>query len=108
MPFSSCFHMHTQIIHIIICYLCHATVNLKNAQCEDFKLSFIWGKMSIAAQETAPHIALRNCSKEVRGRDSIYVILVKGGVQACRHIFFVESFCWSHEASATHEKQSSA
>ena len=78
MPFSSCFQMHTQIIHIIICYLCHAAVNLKNAQREDFKLSFIWGKMSIAAQETAPHNPLRNCSKEVRGRDSIYVILVKG------------------------------
>ena len=41
-------------------------------------MSFIWGKMSIAPQETAPKIALRNCSKEVRGRDSIYVILIKG------------------------------
>ena len=26
---------------------------------------FIWGKMRIAALETAPQIALRNCSKEV-------------------------------------------
>ena len=31
-----------------------------------------------AAQETAPQIALRNCSKEVGGKASIYVILVKG------------------------------
>ena len=34
--------------------------------------------MRIAAQEPAHQIALRNCSKEVRGKDSIYVILVKG------------------------------
>ena len=74
---SSAVFICTHKLYTSICYLYHATVNLKNAQCEDFKLSFIWGKMSIAAQETAPHIALRNCSKEVRGRDSIYVILVK-------------------------------
>ena len=34
--------------------------------------------MRTAAQETAPPIALRDCSKEVEGKDSIYVILVKG------------------------------
>ena len=32
----------------------------------------------MAAQETAPQIALRNCSKEVEEMVSIYVILVKG------------------------------
>ena len=35
---------------------------MHNVSC---KLSFIWGKMMPAAQETAPHIALRDCSKEV-------------------------------------------
>ena len=30
-------------------------------------LSFIWGKMRTAAQETAPQIALRNCSEELVG-----------------------------------------
>ena len=34
--------------------------------------------MRTAAWETAPMIALRNCPKEVRGKASIYVILVKG------------------------------
>ena len=32
----------------------------------------------------------------------------KGGVHAIKHYFFfflVESFCWSYEASASHEKQ---
>ena len=28
------------------------------------------------------------------------------GVHAIKHIFFVESFCWSREASASHEKWS--
>ena len=41
-------------------------------------VSFIWGKMRTAAQETAFQIALRNYSKEVGGKVSIYVILVKG------------------------------
>ena len=34
--------------------------------------------MRTAAQETAPQIVLRNGSKEVRGEDSMSVILVKG------------------------------
>ena len=37
----------------------------KNAQCESWGLSFIWGNMRTAAWETAPMIALRNCSKEI-------------------------------------------
>ena len=42
----------------------------KIGQPESCKLSFIWGKMQIVAWETAPQIALRNCSTEVgvRGR----------------------------------------
>ena len=47
-------------------------LTLKNAQCENCKLSFIWGKMRTAAWETAPQIALRNSSKETRGKVSIY------------------------------------
>ena len=50
----------------------------KDAQLERCKLSFIWGKMRTIAQETASQIALRNCSKEVKRKVSIYVILVKG------------------------------
>ena len=37
-------------------------------------------------QETASHIALRNCSEEVGRRElSVYMILVKG-VEAVKHI----------------------
>ena len=50
----------------------------KSARRESCKLSFIWGKMRTVARETAFQIALRNCSKEVGGKVSIYVILVKG------------------------------
>ena len=34
--------------------------------------------MRTATRETTPLIALRNCSTEARGKDSIDVILVKG------------------------------
>ena len=41
------------------------------------------------------------------GKDSIYVILVKGDYMQSSTYFIVESFFWSHEVSASHEKQSS-
>ena len=52
------------------------------------ELSFIWGKIRMIAWETAPQKVLRDCSKEAGGKDSIYVILVKGG-STCNqaHIF---------------------
>ena len=49
----------------------------KSAQCESCELSFIWGKMRTAAQETASQIALRNYLKEARGKVSIYEIMVR-------------------------------
>ena len=50
----------------------------KNVQCEGCEVRFVGGNMRTVVQETTPQIALRNCSKEVVGTDSIYVILVKG------------------------------
>ena len=35
----------------------------KNAQRENCKLSFIWGKMRTIAQEIAFQVALRNCTR---------------------------------------------
>ena len=53
------------------------------------RAGFIQGNMRTAARETAPQIDLRNCSKDIVGKDSIYVILVIGGVYATKHIFFL-------------------
>ena len=39
----------------------------------------------MAAQETASQTALRNSAKEVKGKDSIYVILVKGSTCSQTH-----------------------
>ena len=69
-------------------------MTLKNAQCKSCQLSFIWGKMRTAAWEIHPQTALRNCSKEVGGKDSIHVILVKGEYMQSSTFFFAESFCW--------------
>ena len=41
----------------------------KDAQCESWELSFIWGKMKTATREATPQITVRNCSKEVMGED---------------------------------------
>ena len=44
----------------------------KDVQLESCELSFIWGKMSTAAQEAASQTALRDCSKAaVGGRQCI-------------------------------------
>ena len=43
----------------------------KTSQSESCELSFIWGKMRTAVQETAPLIALSNCAKEAGGAVSI-------------------------------------
>ena len=42
------------------------SVGLKITQCKSCELSFIWGKVKVAAQETS-QIAQRNCSKEAWG-----------------------------------------
>ena len=45
--------------------------------------------MRTVAQKTASQIALINCFKEAVGKDSIYVILIKGEY---KHYFFFLSF----------------
>lgn len=42
--------------------------------------------LSTVAWETASPIALRDCSKEVRGEASIYVILAGGSMQSSLHL----------------------
>ena len=49
---------------------------------------FIWRKMRTAAQETAPQIALRNSSKEARGKIQYICDFGEGGMHATKHIFF--------------------
>ena len=49
----------------------------KKAQHESCELSFIWGKMRTIVWETEFQIALRYYSKEVEGKVSMFMILVK-------------------------------
>ena len=54
-----------------------------------FHLSFIWSKIRTEAQETAPHIALRNCSKEAEmGKGQYTCDFGEGGIRAVKHICF--------------------
>ena len=64
-------------------------VDLKeNAQCESYELSFIWGNMKTAAWETEPEIVLRDCSKDVWAKESVYVILEKGEYMQSSKVIF--------------------
>ena len=58
------------------------------------------GKMRTIAHELAFQMALRNCSKEVGGKVSIYVILVKGEYVQSSTYFF-------QRVSASHKEQTS-
>ena len=51
------------------------------------------GKMRTAAQETASHTVLRNCSKEARGRDIFICDLGEGAVHAIKHLSYKKVFC---------------
>ena len=55
--------------------------------------------MRTMAWDTASQIALRNCSKEVAGEISMYVILEKG-VHALKHMFW-------QKVAASHKEQMS-
>ena len=46
----------------------------------------VWGKMRTIAQETAPQIALRNCSKEAVGEGQYICDFSEGGVHKIKHI----------------------
>ena len=92
------------VIHLkhIQCYTSIISLlTKKDAQCESCELNFIWGKILFGAkcgvaQEAAPQIAPRDCSKgAVRGR-SIYEILVKGEFDTIKHSFY-KRFSASHE-----------
>ena len=71
----------------------------KNTQCESCELSFVWGKMRTVAQETAFHIALRNCSRDVGNRSVLYMILVKRSC-AVKNTFY-------QKRAASHEERMS-
>ena len=59
----------------------------KSTRHESCKLSFVWGKIRIVAQEIAPQIALRDCSKEAGGERSEYMIFGEGRVHATKRVF---------------------
>ena len=80
----------------------------KNAQCESCELSFIWGKMRTITQETAFQIALRNCSKEVGGKISIYVILVKWKYMQSSTYAFQKVSADLMKVTASHGEQTSS
>ena len=63
-------------------------LTLKNALLESCGSSFIGGETRTSAQETALQGVLRDCSKEVGGKDSIYVILMKEEYMQSNTYFF--------------------
>ena len=68
----------------------YSFVNL-NTPCKNCESNFIWGKMRTITWETAPQIALRNCSKDV-GRKHICDFREQG-VRIIKFIFFAQVFC---------------
>ena len=50
--------------------------------------SYILQKMDLSQIMKALNDYLRNCSREAEGKDSMYVILVKGEWAAIKHRFF--------------------
>ena len=68
----------------------------KDAQRENCKLSFIWGKNEDCTPgQSTSHSSEKLFQRGSRGR-SIYMILVKGEFSAIKHLFY-KTFSASHE-----------
>ena len=80
-------------------------VNLKKMHNVRVANCFIGGKIRTAARETAPQIALRNCSKEAAGKDKIYLDFGYERVHAIKLIFFQEVSASRMKLSTSHEEQ---
>ena len=63
--------------------------------------------MRTIIRETAFHISLRNCSKVVGGKVSIYVILVKGEYMQSSTYFLQKVSASLVQVTASHEEQMS-
>ena len=70
-------------------------------------MKFYLGQMRTKARETAFQRALRNCSKEVMGKVSIYMILVKGATCNQVHIFLQKVSASLMKLTASHKEQMS-
>ena len=69
-------------------YYWQRLVNLKKkAQHESCKLSFIWGKMRVAARDTAPQIA-KKLFQTGRGKDQYIKDFEEGVIHVTKDIFF--------------------
>ena len=75
----------------------------KDAQCESCELSFIWGKMKTAAQETAPQIALRDGSREIVAQGQ-YIWLCWRGISVQSSTYLTEGFLLIRRSCCHHER----
>ena len=60
--------------------------------CETCVLSFIWGQNEDCSSEDSISDSSDKLLQRGSGKDSIYVILVKGGVHAVKRIYFFRKF----------------
>ena len=72
----------------------------KDMPSESCELGFIWGKMRTAARETAPRIALRDCSEKTVGEGQYRRFWLRGS-SAQSSVYFTEGFLlvmrgWCH------------
>ena len=68
------------------------SIKKKTVQHESWELSLIWSNMRTVARDTVSQTALRNSSKWVEGKVSIYVILVKVEYMQSSTFTFSEGF----------------
>ena len=76
-------------------------------------VSFIWGQNEDCSSEDSISDSSDKLLQRGSGEGQYICDFGKGRIQALFFLsffpffFLVESFCWSHETSASHEKQSS-
>ena len=92
-------------LNLLISFSC---VNLKKCTVSELQVKFYLGQNEDCSPGDSTSDSSERLLQRGRGERQYICDFGKGGVCAIKHIFSVESFCWCHDTSASHEKQSSS
>ena len=84
------------------CMTKSTTKKKKNCTTWELQVKFYLEEYENYIPETAPHITLRDCSKEGRGEGHYIHNFDKGGLHAIKHVYFLESFLWPPDVTGGH------
>ena len=103
--YSVFYEFLTHRIYKKILMIVHTVVDFKECTMWELQVMFCLGQCEDCSLRDSISDSSEKLLQRGRGKDSIHMILVKVEYMKSSTYYFVQSFCRSHEASASHEKQ---